>query len=214
MPRTENVSNPWWSHPKGINKVSLSLNPKVFALTPHLFRWWCHRSPCWGSSPLLEGCHPWPSLKRESKRLLDWNIYLIMNKIQLWKCFNCSGIHTQDIFFKKAFAFFFVCSQAFVALVIPTVPVVSVMQLCTQPQRPIFNFTPSTHSTGFWSHQGNDKIQSGRSSGTFHALLPPPTPTPIHHVHHCWRLPGSLSGRRDQGLKISKGSFPKWGVNN
>lgn len=107
----------------------------------------------------------------------------------------------------------FMYSQAFVALITPNVPVVGVIQLYTQPQRPIFNFTPSTHSTVFWSHQGNDKIHSGRSSSTFHARLPPP-PKPIHHVYHCWRLPGSPSHRRVQGVKRSKGSFPKWSVNN
>lgn len=39
-------------------------------------------------------------------------------------------------------------------------------------------------------------------------------PKPIHHVYHCWRLPGSPSHRRVQGVKRSKGSFPKWSVNN
>lgn len=44
---------------------------ETFELTPHLFHLWCHRSPCWGSSPLLEGRHPWPSLKEEFKRFID-----------------------------------------------------------------------------------------------------------------------------------------------
>lgn len=120
-------------------------------------------------------------------------------------------------FFKKGISFFIflkgsLCagnySLAFVALIIPTVPVVGVMQLCTQPQRPIFNLTPSTHSTVFWLHQGNDKIQSGRSSSTFRAWFPPPPKT------HPSCLPLLTSSRitvlqEGSWVKKSKGSFPK-----
>lgn len=83
---------------------------KSIELTPHLFRWWCHRSPCWGSSPPPEGCHRWPSLKKEFRRLTEWKIYLITDQILLLKCVNWRAhheIYTRDNFFFKKHLMFY-----------------------------------------------------------------------------------------------------------
>lgn len=47
-----------------------------------------------------------------------------------------------------------------------------------QPQRPIFNLTPSTHLTAFCSDRGNDTIHRGRSYSTFLAWFPPHSSNP------------------------------------
>lgn len=122
------------------------------------------------------------------------------------------NIHKRQ-FFKKAFDVLCVYSQTFVAVVIPTVPVVGVMQLCTQPQR---LFSTSIHPPiqpcfGHIKEMTRSKVGEAPAHSTLGFLHPPKPHSSCLPILTSSRITVSQEG---SGLKTSKGAFPKWGVNN